>query len=255
MVSVPRPIQPVADRFVADLQATLGRDLVGAYMYGSAIAGGFEPDTSDLDLVVVTARTVDDLSRAALDGLVDRLKVDEPDWADRLDIAFIDVQTLTSFRAGGPLLSVSHDEPLTRHAADEWLETWFLVRLADAPLFGPPASELIPPIQTHEFVAATSHSAVERVARLSADPRPGPRAYLVLTLGRTLRSLETRTPCSKVEGAAWIVARYPEVAATLDECLAVWRARGRLRFSSQADQRLPALIARLDADIRSQRAR
>ena len=80
-------------------------------------------------------------------------------------------------------------------------------------------------------------------------------AYLVLTLGRTLRSLETGSPCSKVEGAAWIVALYPEAAATLEECLAVWRARGRLMFSSQAEQHLPALIAQLDADIRDKRAR
>ncbi|HJW22003.1 MAG TPA: nucleotidyltransferase domain-containing protein [Candidatus Limnocylindrales bacterium] len=133
--------------FLDDLRQTLGADLVGAYLYGSAVAGGFEPAFSDLDLVVVTARSVDDLDFGVLAGLVDRLAVREPGWAERLDIAFVGRPTLASFRQGGALVSISHDLPLQRYDdADTWLQTWYLARAAATPLVGPPVGEVIPPI-------------------------------------------------------------------------------------------------------------
>jgi predicted nucleotidyltransferase len=36
------------------LRSALGADLVAAYLYGSAVAGGFDVDVSDIDILVVT---------------------------------------------------------------------------------------------------------------------------------------------------------------------------------------------------------
>jgi predicted nucleotidyltransferase len=34
----------------------LGEDLIGLYLYGSFVAGGFEPDASDIDMLAVLTR-------------------------------------------------------------------------------------------------------------------------------------------------------------------------------------------------------
>ena len=44
-----------------DLRSTFGTELVGAYLYGSAVMGGFDPGLSDLDLVVVTEQSTNAL--------------------------------------------------------------------------------------------------------------------------------------------------------------------------------------------------
>lgn len=46
------------ERLVTDLRAVLRADLVGIYLYGSYVSGGFDPGVSDLDLVAVVAPQV-----------------------------------------------------------------------------------------------------------------------------------------------------------------------------------------------------
>jgi len=255
VATLPDPLPRVLAPLVADLRATLGPELVGAYLYGSAIAGGFEPDVSDLDVVVVTERPIDETPVGTFQGVIDRLMAREPDWADRLDVSFVDRGTLAAFASGGALLSISHDEPLARYDdADDWLPTWFLVRSADAPLAGPPPAELIPPIETSAFIAHVVAGAAGLIARLSADGRPSARAYLVLTLGRVLRTTDTGRPCSKLDGAAWIVDNRPDAARVVEACLATWRSRGHVPFSARIEAELPTLIAALGDAIRRRRA-
>jgi streptomycin 3"-adenylyltransferase len=254
VAALPEPLPGVVTGLLADLRVTLGPELVGAYLYGSAIAGGFEPATSDLDVLVVTASPADATPIETFQGLIDRLARRESDWADRLDVAFVDRRSLATFRSGGALLSVSHDEPLRRwDSAADWLETWFLVRTANTPLVGPPPGAIIPPIDTSEFIGAVTDGVDGLIERLSADARPGPRAYLVLTLGRMLRTLDTGQTCSKQDGAAWIVAAHPAARRVVDDSLAIWRARGRTSFSPEAEVELPGLIGRLGGEIRERR--
>jgi hypothetical protein len=58
--------EAILERLVTDVRAVLGADLVGIYLYGSYVSGGFDPRVSDLDLVVVTAPPVEAID---LDGV------------------------------------------------------------------------------------------------------------------------------------------------------------------------------------------
>jgi hypothetical protein len=211
--------------FVADLGASLGDDLVGVYLYGSAIAGGFDAAASDLDIAVVLARPTDAIAFERLEGVVRRLARREPTWADRLDVVFVGRDTLATFRSGGPLVSVSHDEPLQRYDdADGWLQTWFLVREADAAVLGPPATEVIPPIGLDEFVAAVSRDA-ERIVRraMQSDVSDGLLAYTLLTVARVARVRDTGEIVPKDEAGRWLAARMPSAAGVVEAAIAVRR--------------------------------
>ena len=37
------------DELVADIRGVIGDDLLGLYLYGSAVTGGFDPGASDID--------------------------------------------------------------------------------------------------------------------------------------------------------------------------------------------------------------
>lgn len=70
MPTAPDPtLDAVIDPLIDDLRAVLGNDLVGLYLYGSAVSGGFEPGVSDIDLVAITRRAVTELDLRALDGV------------------------------------------------------------------------------------------------------------------------------------------------------------------------------------------
>lgn len=254
MADIPAPITALLPELVSDLRSTLGDDLVGVYLYGSAITGGFEPETSDLDLVIVTETDGATIDLGALDGVHRRLAVREPDWADRLDLAYIGRATLADFRSGGTVVSISHDEPLQRYdEAQDWLQTWYLVQLADAPVVGPRVPDVVPPIEADEFVGAVVRSTLELAERALTDERDGWRAYTLLTLCRVLVAQDTGAVTSKQEAAAAISRDVPDVAPAIEAALAFRMARGRQPLSSEARAAMPAAITRLAELISSRR--
>jgi predicted nucleotidyltransferase len=248
---IPDPIASILPSLVADLRSTLGDDLVAIWLYGSAVMGGFDADSSDLDLVVVTETEAASLDLARLGSVHDRLTAREPDWADRLDLAYVDRRTLATFRSGGPVTSISHDEPLQVYdEADAWLQTWYLVREADTTILGPSPAALIPEIGRREFAAAVARTTAELVDRARGEARPGYLAYLCLTLPRVLLTVEGGDVVSKQVAAAEVGRRWPQWQPLLQACLAVRAARGQRELQRGALAALPAFVTTISAAIR-----
>jgi predicted nucleotidyltransferase len=73
-----RVVEAQHEAFVAevvDVVEAFGVPVLGAYVLGSALLGGFDPRTSDLDLVFVVARRLDSFERAAVVRALDDLTV------------------------------------------------------------------------------------------------------------------------------------------------------------------------------------
>jgi hypothetical protein len=250
--SVPPVIAAILPDLARDLLATLGDDLVAVWLYGSAITGGFDPESSDLDLVVVTATDVAAIDLGRLDGVVQRLAIREPDWADRLDLAFVGRSTLAAFRSGGAVASISHDDPLQLYdEADQWLQTWYLGRETGVSVFGPAPAELIPSISRAEFVAAVARGALELADHAATDERDGWRAYTLLTLCRVLVTTETSGIIPKQEAAVAALRGHPELHRAIEAALAFRDARGRVPIDAAARPAVLAAIEVLAREVRS----
>jgi predicted nucleotidyltransferase len=251
MTALPRPLEAIVGPFIDDLRSTLGPELVGVYLYGSAITGGFDPALSDLDLLVVVESDARLLDLRQIEALHDRLAGRHPDWADRLDIAYVGRKTLVRFRSGGTVASISHEDSLQLYDdADGWLQTWYLVRYADTALLGPPVAEVVPPIERAEFVNAVAGDEERIVRRVQTDRRPGLVAYTLLTLCRVLRALDDGAITSKQDAGEWVADRKPEIRWILEEALVVRASGGRQPFSTAGRVAVIALISELGAEIR-----
>lgn len=209
----------------SSIHAVLGDDLVGVYLYGSYVSGGFDPGISDLDLVAVTSDEVDGLDLAGLERVHRDFVSRRPEWSDRLEIVYIGRATLQAFRTSpGRLAVISPGEPF--HLRDdhvaEWLQNWYLVRETGVTLYGPPAAAVVPPVAWTEFVAAAVRYADQISGRSLGEAGPGSVAYSVLTMCRAQMTVRTQTHGSKQEGAAWVREQMLEWAAA---------ARGRNRKS------------------------
>lgn len=230
--ALPSPLDRIIPPLLNDLRATLGEELVGVYQLGSAVSGGFEPELSDLDLVIVTRQDIEAIAVERFAGIVDRLVAREPDWAGRLDLAFVGRGTLADLRSGGSLLEISHEKPLHIEPAADWTETWFLALDADRPLFGPPAAEVFPTITVDEFLRDVVAGFPGFVEAVRDDWKHGSVAYRVLTVCRVLRSLDSGALCTKQEGADWAAARYPEWAWLIRAANAVRLGGDRRPFTA-----------------------
>jgi predicted nucleotidyltransferase len=237
MTAIPPPIQRLLEPFVADLRATLGPDLYAVYLTGSSVAGDFDPEASDIDLIVATVSEPTDRGIEPFQGLVQRLAAVDDEWADRLDVVFVASATLRTFRTGGSLYAMSHEEPLERFDdVDDWLQTWFLLHVASVNVVGPPVAEVIPPIGLDEFKDAVARDAQRNAARVALNPDGSPDgyvAYVAITLCRILVTLETGEIVPKNAAISWVAAREPDAVALLDRVRAVRNSRGRLPFSTE----------------------
>jgi predicted nucleotidyltransferase len=215
-------VAAVLDELVADIRASLGDDLVAIYLFGSYVAGDFEPGVSDLDLVAVSARQLHELDLVPLGRTHQSFAGRHPEWSDRIEVVYISVDALRSFRTSrGRLAVISPGEPfhLRDEPPSEWIQNWYLVRETGVALFGPVATSLIPPIAWPEFVAALRRYAREIAGGRLDDVSPGRLAYNVLTICRALRAVATDTLSSKQEAAAWVRERDPDRARLIDAAL------------------------------------
>lgn len=242
------PTTPL-DTLVAEIRALLGDDLIGLYLYGSLVSGGFDPEASDLDLVAVTSSEVGELDFARLERMHHDFVHRHPDWQNRLDIVYIGRATLSAFRRGdGSFAVISPGEPFhVRTDVADWLQTWYLLRETSVTLLGDDAAELVPPIARSEFVAALVRYADLMRTRSQEDSGPGALAYGVLTICRALQTVRTNTEPSKQEGAAWTRERMPEWAWLIDAALECRRSRGTIGFDDEptraAAQRFIGLLS------------
>lgn len=223
----------VLETLTSGIGATLGDDLVAIYLYGSYVSGGFSPDVSDLDLVVVTEPEIDALDLDELERVHDAIVLASPDWDDRIEVVYVGRATLASFRSStGRLAVVSPGEPF--HVRDdrvvEWLQNWYLVRQTGVVLHGPPAADVIPSVSWAEFVAAAAEYAAQIARQDLRAASPGSIAYNVLTMCRAQMTVHGQMHGSKLEAAAWSRRRSPEWASVIDEALRCRSSRGTAGF-------------------------
>jgi predicted nucleotidyltransferase len=234
-----------------DIRGVLGDDLVGLYVYGSSVSGGFDAGVSDIDLVAVTSREVEELDLAGLDQTHNAFLGRYPEWSDRLEIVYIGRATLESFRTSpGRLAVISPGEPF--HVRDErpaeWLQNWYLVRETGICLYGADAAAIVPPIAWAEFVAATVRYAEELRNRSRLGASDGVIAYTILTMCRALRTVRTQTHGSKQEAAAWTRERMPDWACLIDAALTCRLSRGAIGFDDERSRAASETFIALVAD-------
>lgn len=123
MPNLPPEVVPLIDELTAGIRDALGDNLVGVYLRGSLALGGFDPATSDIDLLVVTERPVSKVEGEALAALHNRIPPTNADGAGRrYEVSYIDRAAIRSFGPSQRLHPRSGDEAEWQTRID-WSQT------------------------------------------------------------------------------------------------------------------------------------
>lgn len=208
---------------------TLGERAVGGYLFGSLATGDFDQGVSDIDVLVVTATDLTGPELAALQELHRHLAVGYPEWADRVEVIYVSVDALATFRTRRSALSVtSPGEPFhTTTGGRDWLVNWYNVQQAGRLLFGPPAATVIPAITVEEVKEELREQVRRWPARVRSGGAAGWLAYAVLTVARAWDTITRGEVRSKVQSAHWAGRELPEWADLLERAVRVRASGGR----------------------------
>jgi predicted nucleotidyltransferase len=229
---VRRATDAILGELTAAIRAELGDELLGLYLYGSYVSGGFDDGISDVDLVAVTAREADELDFDRLDRMHTALVARHPEWTNRLDIVYIGRQTLAEFRTSrGKLAVISPGEDFQlKDGVADWAANWYRARETGITLFGPPGDALIPEITWAEFTDALRRYVEWFKSKTASAHGPGYRAYSVLSCCRALYAVRNGSPASKQQAAEWARQELPDWAWLIDAALECRRSGGRVGF-------------------------
>lgn len=220
----------ILDTLVSGVKQSLGHNLLGVYLRGSLATGGFIPETSDIDVLVVTEQPVDDRQFAGLKRLHDRISESPNPYARRLEAAYIDRGALRNYRAGlrHPTLGQGEELAWSEHQANWLLERW-VVRAYGVVLCGPHPERLIDPVSSEQIAQAVRSRIGDWVAWAQDVNDPDwqlPRshkAYVIETMCRVLYTSKKGVLSSKAEAVEWALETLPEPWRTLVKRSQVWR--------------------------------
>lgn len=205
------------DRLRSLVRDVLGTNLVGAYLFGSAILGGLQAQ-SDLDVLAVTTRPT---KRAEKEHIVERLlaisgrHTPEGRWR-RVELTIVVQSELRPWHYP-PRFDFQYGDWLRAEFESGNVEPWptttnpdlaallTMVLLADTPVLGPPPREVFDPVPPEDLVRAVVGDIDQLVGDLEDDTR-----NVILTLARIWSTVATGEIRSKDAAADWAMARLPD---------------------------------------------
>ena len=224
-------IRALLDIILSRQREILDEKLVGLYLYGSTVAGDFDYEISDIDLLAATVGVLDQNEFAALERMHDELVKNNPQWDNRIEVAYVSLEALKTFKTGkSQIANISPGEPFHfLEAGRDWLLNWYFVREGGVTLFGAEPKTIIEPISKQEFIDAVREQAKERAKNVEiAKPSRPYQAYLIMTFCRALYAVENGEQVSKRRAAFWAQKKFPEYAALIENAFE-WRAKHRAK--------------------------
>jgi predicted nucleotidyltransferase len=204
-------------RVLTLVREVLGPDLVGAYLFGSAVLGGLQQQ-SDLDVLVVSSRRT---TREEKQRLVDRLlaisgRITPHGQWRRIEVTIVVRSEITPWRYP-PRFDFQYGDWLRSEFESGNIEPWptttkpdlaaliTMVLLGNTPLLGPSPDEILDPVPHGDVVSAIVGDIDALLGDLDKDTR-----NVLLTLARIWSTVADGVIRSKDTAADWALALLPE---------------------------------------------
>ena len=208
----PLAVRQQLDQIVGFLCENTGANLIGVYLHGSLAMGCFNPDQSDIDLLMITKETLEEsVARRVLIGLLAASGQPCPMEISSVCYAQIvpwrhpspyDLHFSETHRAHLTALLTQSGAPLPTPGVDPDLAAHFTVLQARGRrLYGAPIADLP--------LATPWADYLDSLRQDFAWARAAGGVYAVLNACRTWAAVEEGLVFSKAEGAEWAQPRLP----------------------------------------------
>jgi streptomycin 3"-adenylyltransferase len=229
----PIAVRGQIDRLAVTLSSLLSEQLLGIYLHGSLAMGCFNPDHSDLDLLVISTHHLGlTTKRQIIESLLSCSRQPHP-----IEISFLARSQLRPWR---------YPTPFDLHYSEMWRaiyardlrsgtwQAWNTTHQRDVDLAahitvlnargicvtGQPIAALFPIVPADDYRAALASDIHDSLESIVSNP-----IYTILNCCRTYAYIRTGQIYSKEEGGRWALGVVPaEYSDTVSSALAAYRS-------------------------------
>jgi predicted nucleotidyltransferase len=224
-------VNEVLCSLLSSVKEILADQFVGMYLYGSLSSGDFNPQTSDIDFLVVTK---DGLPHETIDDLE---AMHQRTWrtgfkrAGKLEGAYVPRELIRRHDTNGaPCPTVNEGRFYAASLGSDWIIQRHVLRETGVVVEGPHPKTLIDYVSPDDIRGAVMGTLYEWWFPMLDDPswlrnrESGDRAFAVITMCRVLHALEYGTIVSKPKAIQWAQIRLDSSWKQLiDKAVAVSR--------------------------------
>jgi len=230
----PPEVQRQVKQFVQALKTILNDNLTGIYLHGSLAMGCFNPQSSDIDILVTTQ---DPIAPEAARALA-RLFLESSNSPRPLEVSFLHTKQLDTWQ---------HPMPYDMHYSEDWRsryqsfleqtswDSWTasenydgdlaahitITRHRGICLWGQPILQTFPMVPEEDYIQSIVSDFQWANERIAENP-----VYNVLNACRVLAYLQEGLICSKEEGGVWALDRLPpDLQTSVSTSLRVYRGQ------------------------------
>jgi len=212
-----REVNEILDLLLTGVQEILKSQFVGMYLYGSLSTGDFNPESSDIDFLVVTTGTLSNKIIAELESMHQRIWKSGQTWASRLEGSYIPKREIRRHDPrNAPCPTVNEGKFFLDKRGSDWIIQRHVIREQGVILAGPDPKTLIDPVNPKEIRSAVKGVLNEWWFPMLEDPTwlrehgSEYHAFAILTMCRALYTLEKGTIVSKQTAARWVQGKLGE---------------------------------------------
>lgn len=231
-------VNEVLNILLSSVKEILADEFVGMYLYGSLASGDFNPDTSDIDFLVVTKDILSEKTISDLEAMHKRAWATSLKRAGQLEGSYVHKELIRRHDPNGaPCPTVNEGQFFLDQRGSDWIIQRHVVREYGVIVEGPDPKTLIDYVSPEDIRGAVKGILQEWWFPMLEDSTwlrehdDHYRAFAVITMCRVLHALEYGTIISKPKAVQWARGELDEPWKTLiDQAVAA---------SNQEDIRVP----------------
>src|SRR5689334_14419493 len=211
LTSTPYPdVNEVLNMLLINVKEVLQDQFIGMYLYGSLSSGDFNPETSDIDFLVITAESLAEDKIAELESLHKHLWSSRLKRAERLEGAYVPKELIRRHDSNGKACPMINEGKFyVAKLGSDWTIQRHVVREQGVVLEGPDPKTLIEFVSADQIQEAVKGILKEWWFPMLNDPgwlrqhQSNYHGYTVITMCRALHALRHGVIVSKPVAVKW----------------------------------------------------
>jgi GNAT superfamily N-acetyltransferase len=217
-------VNAILNLLLTNVRSILQDEFLGMYLYGSLSSGDFNPETSDIDFLVVTRELLSDQKIAALEAMHNQIWASGMKWASRLEGSYVPQALIRRHDPHGPACpTVNEGRFYVDQRGSDWIIQRHVVREFSAIIAGPDPKILIDPVTPKAIRSAVRATLREWWFPMLVDSSwlkthgSNYHGYAVITMCRALHAVEHGKIVSKPAAIQWAKVKLGEQWQSLIE--------------------------------------